>query len=68
MSLPTARELEFLASLNTRWSRLYSNELARLLNEDDVRCDRRHEPNFIIRISAAHIWRSRRNFANTAKT
>ena len=30
MSLLTGHELEFLASLNTRWRRLYCNELARL--------------------------------------
>lgn len=35
MSIFTARELEFLASLRTDWSRLYWNELARLLKEDD---------------------------------
>jgi hypothetical protein len=67
VSLPTARELEFLASLNARWSRLYGNELARLREEDDVRCDRRHEAPFIIRISAARSQRSRRNSANATK-
>jgi hypothetical protein len=35
MSILTGRELEFLASLRTSWSRLYWNELARLLKEDD---------------------------------
>jgi hypothetical protein len=35
MSILTSRELEFLASLNTRWRRLYGNELVRLLKEDD---------------------------------
>jgi hypothetical protein len=37
MSLLTGCELEFLASLRTSWSRLYWNELARLLKEDDKR-------------------------------
>jgi hypothetical protein len=36
MSLPTGHELEFLASLNTRWNRLYWNELAFLLRENDA--------------------------------
>ena len=31
----TDREVEFLASLRISWSRLYLNELARLLKEDD---------------------------------
>jgi hypothetical protein len=31
MSILTDRELEFLAGLNTSWSRLYWNELALLL-------------------------------------
>jgi hypothetical protein len=35
MSIFTDRELEFLYSLNTRWRRLYWNELARLLKEDE---------------------------------
>jgi hypothetical protein len=35
VSIFTARELEFLASLRTDWSRLYWNELASLLKEDD---------------------------------
>jgi hypothetical protein len=35
VSIFTAHELEFLASLRTDWSRLYWNELARLLKEDD---------------------------------
>jgi hypothetical protein len=35
MSILTGRELEFLASLNTRWQRLYWNELVRLLKEVD---------------------------------
>ncbi len=36
MSILTIRELEFLASLNTRWRRLYWHELALLLKEDGV--------------------------------
>jgi len=44
MSVLTGRELEFLTSLNTRWSNLYGNELARLLKGDYTRCDGRHEP------------------------
>ena len=43
MSILTGRELEFLLSLRTSWKRLYCNELARLLREDDSRCDARHE-------------------------
>jgi hypothetical protein len=39
MSIFTMRELEFLASLKTSWRRLYWNELARLLSEDDNRGD-----------------------------
>jgi hypothetical protein len=35
MSILTNRELEFLASLRTDWPRLYWNELARLLKEED---------------------------------
>ena len=38
MSILTNRELEFLASLNTNWRRLYFTELARLLEEDERRC------------------------------
>jgi hypothetical protein len=34
MSILTNRELEFLAGLNARWSRLYWNELALLLKEN----------------------------------
>jgi hypothetical protein len=40
MSIFTGRELEFLASLRTSWRRLYWNELARLLKEDDNASDR----------------------------
>jgi hypothetical protein len=47
MSIFTARELEFLASLKTSWRRLYWNELARLLKEDDNPCDARHEAHSI---------------------
>jgi hypothetical protein len=39
MSIFTGRELEFLASLRTGWSRLYWNEFARLLKEGDNPCD-----------------------------
>ena len=46
MSIFTGRELEFLASLRTSWRRLYWNELARLLKEDDNACDR-HEPHSV---------------------
>ena len=53
MSILTGRELEFLASLNGSWARLYRNELARLLHKVDDRCDAHHETRSIIRISAA---------------
>jgi hypothetical protein len=43
MSILTGRELEFLASLRTDWSRLYWNELARLLKEDDDASEAGHE-------------------------
>jgi hypothetical protein len=43
MSIFTGRELEFLASLRTSWKRLYWNELARLLKENDNPCDARSE-------------------------
>jgi hypothetical protein len=36
MSIFTSRELEFLASLNASWRRLYWNELVRLLKDDDA--------------------------------
>jgi hypothetical protein len=36
MSILTDHELDFLASLNTRWKRLYWNELAFLLSENDA--------------------------------
>jgi hypothetical protein len=39
MQIFTGRELEFLASLNASWRRLYWNELVRLLKDDDVRCE-----------------------------
>jgi hypothetical protein len=35
MSIITIRELEFLASLKQRWTRMYFSELARLLRELD---------------------------------
>jgi hypothetical protein len=47
MSIFTGRELEFLASLKTSWRRLYWNELARLLKEDDNPRDARHEAHSI---------------------
>ena len=68
MSILTGRELEFLASLNGNWTRLYRNELARLLHKVDDRCDAHHETHSIIRISAAPSSRSRRNSATTTKT
>jgi hypothetical protein len=34
MSILTDHELDFLASLNTRWNRLYRDELAFLLSDD----------------------------------
>jgi hypothetical protein len=34
MLILTDRELEFLASFNTNWSRLYWNELARLQSRE----------------------------------
>jgi hypothetical protein len=43
MSILTGRELEFLAGLGTDWSRLYRNELAHLLRENDNGCDARRE-------------------------
>ncbi len=68
MSLLTGRELEFLASLNASWSRLYYKELARLLHKDDDRCDARHGTRSIIQISAAPLRHSRRRSATTTKT
>jgi hypothetical protein len=53
MSIITARELEFLASLNGRWARLYRNELARLLRKVDDRCDARDETRSTARASHA---------------
>jgi hypothetical protein len=41
MSIFTSRELEFLAGLRKGWRRLYWNELARLLREDDAPHDAR---------------------------
>jgi len=67
VSLLTGHELEFLASLNTRWRRLYRTEFARLLKEHDTRCDGRREPTSIIRISAAPSWRSREDSTNATK-
>jgi len=67
MSILTGRELEFLASLSTSWRKLYGNELARLLKEDHVRCDGRHEPPSIIRISAAPTPHSPVDSTNATK-
>jgi hypothetical protein len=39
MSTFTSRELEFLASLNASWRRLYWNELVRLLEDDELGCE-----------------------------
>lgn len=36
MSILTDHELDFLASLNTRWKRLYWTELTFLLSENDA--------------------------------
>jgi hypothetical protein len=41
MSIFTSRELEFLAGLRRGWQRLYWNELARLLKENDQTHDAR---------------------------
>lgn len=41
MPIFTSRELEFLAGLSRGWRRLYRNELARLLKEDDMMHDGR---------------------------
>jgi hypothetical protein len=41
MSIFTSRELEFLAGLRRSWRRLYRNELARLLEQDDTPYDAR---------------------------
>jgi len=68
MSILTSRELEFLVHLNTGWTRLYRNELVRLLKENDTRCDARHEAHSIIPISAAHSRPSHRDSANAMKT
>ena len=68
MSILTGRELEFLTSLNGSWTRLYRNELARLLHKVDDRCDAHHETHSIIRISAGRSCHSRRNSAMTTKT
>ena len=43
MSILTDRELEFLASLRTSWTRLYWNEFAHLLKEDHNPGDARHQ-------------------------
>jgi len=41
MPIFTSHELEFLARLRRDWQRLYWNELARLLKDDDHLCDAR---------------------------
>jgi hypothetical protein len=55
MLILTARELEFLASLNTGWRRLYWSELARLLKEGDNTCDARYEA-YVQKGRAAVEW------------
>jgi hypothetical protein len=45
MSILTGSELEFLDSLKANWSRLYHNELARLVKEAYNRGDGRHALN-----------------------
>jgi hypothetical protein len=44
MSILTARELDFLASLRTSWRRLYWSEVARLLREGDTSAAQRAVP------------------------
>jgi hypothetical protein len=68
MSILTGRELEFLASLESSWTRLYWIEFARLLNQDDAKCIARHETHFTNRISAAPSWRSLRKFEKATKS
>ena len=68
MSILTGRELEFLASLNGNWARLYRSELARLLHKVDDPCDVHHETRSIIRISAVPSSHSHRNSATTTKS
>jgi len=47
MSILTYRELEFLAGLSTSWRRLYWNEIARLMKEDDdATADTKSIPSF----------------------
>ncbi|HWZ40184.1 MAG TPA: hypothetical protein VNY08_17980 [Bradyrhizobium sp.] len=47
MSILTGHELQFLASLSKRWSRLYYSELARLMEEeDDATPDTKPVPSF----------------------
>ncbi len=43
MSILTNRELEFLASLQTDWNKLYCKEFARLQQEDADRRDATHQ-------------------------
>jgi hypothetical protein len=63
MSILTVRELEFLASLGTRWNRLYWNELAQLLQQHDGRRDIRHEAQSIARSPAREKYRPRLAFS-----
>jgi hypothetical protein len=52
MSILTGRELEFLASLRTSWSRLYCSELARLLKHGDCPGDVLNEtPSIALRLA-----------------
>ena len=68
MSILTGRELEFLASLESSWTRLYRIEFARLLNQDDAKCSARHEAHFTNRISAAPSWLSPRRSGKATKS
>ena len=68
MSILTVRELEFLASLDRRWTRLYWIEIARLLKQEIVRCGARHEAHSTNPISADPSWLSRRNSGKATKT
>ena len=65
MSILTGRELEFLASLKTSW-RLYWNELARLLKEQDNPCDRREAPSTALRPAGEKYRLSGRAFCATS--
>jgi len=56
MTILTGDELEFIASLNTSWRRLYWNELARLLKEGDNRCDARREAHSLVPPYGSQFW------------